>query len=91
MRNEVIIHKLLGYTEKILEYCRNFTARLSVWKGLPHSEFVSSNSTKGKKNCHCEPVTDVTGVAIPQLFECVSVRISIQPGDSNASVRTGSE
>lgn len=36
MRNEVIIHKLLGYTEKILEYCRNFTARLSVWKGLPH-------------------------------------------------------
>ena len=32
MRNEVIIQKLLGYTEKILEYCRNFTARLSVWK-----------------------------------------------------------
>ena len=25
MRNEVIIQKLLGYTEKILEYCRNFT------------------------------------------------------------------
>lgn len=25
MRNEVIAQKLLGYTEKILEYCRNFT------------------------------------------------------------------
>ena len=29
---------------------------------------------------HCEPVTDVTGVAIP-----------INSGDSHASVRTGSE
>ena len=40
---------------------------------------------------HCEPVTDVTGVAIPYLFGCVSVSISIQPGDSHASLRTGSE
>ena len=34
MRNEVIIQKLLGYTEKILEYCRNFTYTDFPWRDL---------------------------------------------------------
>ena len=32
--------------------------------GLPSARRVDLHRTSCKKNCHCEPVTDVTGVAI---------------------------
>ena len=61
MRNEVIIQKLLGYTEKMLEYCRNFTARLSVWKGLSHqSKIAQIDELSFRASAH-------TGVGIPRL------------------------
>ena len=41
--------------------------------------------------CHCEPVTDVTGVAIPQGMGLLFDAIPLYPGDSHASVSTGSE
>ena len=46
---------------------------------------------KEKKNCHYEPVTDVTGVEIPNLLDAFSIRIPAQPGNPHASLRTGSE
>ena len=42
--------------------------------------------------CHCEPVTDVTGVAIPQLDGKTRIYEMFENlGDSHASVCTGSE
>lgn len=44
------------------------------------------------KTRHCEPVTDVTGVAIPQLDGKTRIYEMFEnPGDSHASVCTGSE
>ena len=40
-----------------------------------------------QKHCHCEPVTDVTGVAIPPIFRVGIRRFPFRPGDSHASVR----